>query len=373
MNKTLKPFLNIGPGRIINRNLESLGWSQKDLAEVLGMAPNIVNELILHKRKITVDIARKLAKAFNSSPEFWMNLEVKYRLNSKINSAEEKKLKATEIKALIRKHMPIADMAKKGWIEKSKSLESLIETYQSFWNCKKLDFSFYENNSPSFLARKSNHDASFTNNYSITWLQMAHKISGNLKGKNSKYNEQNVRQLAMSIPEYTIKKNGVETFIDDLSNFGINFFILSHLPKTYLDGAAFQFNNKRYIVYTKRHDRVDNFWFTMAHELAHQIEHINDNNDCFLDNLDEIAENKKEKEADAKAAIWLKTDLILKLAEPNKNYLTDQRLNIISENTGIEKSVVLGILQYNKMIDYRKLNHNKKKISDFLPKEYYKG
>lgn len=373
MNKKVKPYINIGPGSIINRNLEELGWSQKDLSEVLGMAHNIVNEIIQHKRKITVDIARKLAKAFDSSPEFWMNLEVKYRLNSELDKNEEEKLAATEIKAHIRKYMPVSEMAKRGWIDKSKSLESLIATYKGFWRIKKLDFSFYEGQSPSFYARKSKFDAEFTKNYSITWLQMAYRCSQIIHRKHKKYDEQKLKHLLKALPDYTLMGDGPEKFINSLYEAGVQFFVLSHLPKTYLDGASYQYKKKRYIIYTKRHDRVDNFWFTMAHEMAHHLKHIKTDDDCFLDNLEDIAENNKEKEADQVAADSLKTKAILKLSEPYKNYLTQDRLDEVSHKTGVGKPVVLGILQHYDYIDYRKLNNNKKKISEYIPKEYVMG
>lgn len=370
--KKLKPFIRIGPGHIIKRNLEALGWSQKDLSAIIGLEENIISELIHHKRRITIDLARKLASAFDSSPEFWLNLEMKYQLGADVKESENKKLKATGVKAKIRRHMPVADMAKLGWLKKTLSVEGLTKLYYDFWNVDKLDFSFYEKE-VGFLARKSNNDLEFTKNYSITWLQMARKCTSTLPEKGKKYDGNKVLDLAESIGQYSIQPEGVSEFISDLYDAGIHFFKLSHLPKTYLDGAAFQFNNERYIVYTNRHDRVDNFWFTMAHELAHHIKHIHSNTDCFLDNLDEEAGNQKEKEADSLASKWLKTAEILKLAQPYSRYLSEKRLTEICEQVGIEKSVVLGILQYHKLVDYRRLSQKKAKVSPLIPKEYVRG
>ncbi|MDH5716604.1 MAG: HigA family addiction module antitoxin [Spirochaetia bacterium] len=373
MESKLKPFLNIGPGQIIIRNLEALGWSQQDLAEVMNMAPNIINEIIQHKRRITVDIARKLAKAFDSSPEFWLSLEMKYRLNTEIDKKEIVKLAATEVKAKIRRHMPVADMAKLGWIKKSLSAEALENMYRQFWNTNTLDFSFYEKATTGFHARKSNNDAEYTKNYSITWLQMAHKRAEDFVQKTKKFDIKYLEQLGSSIHEFTLKENGISEFIKALNDAGVQFFVLSHLQKTYLDGAAFQYKNKRFIVYTARHNRADNFWFTMAHELAHHVKHIKNNEDCFLDNLDETAENKIEKEADSLASEWLKTKQILKLAKPYENYLSEHRLNEISQKVSVETSLVLGILQYHDMVDYRKLTKYKKPVKPLIPKEYIKG
>jgi HTH-type transcriptional regulator/antitoxin HigA len=50
-----------------------------------------------------------------------------------------------------------------------------------------------------------------------------------------------------------------------LNNAGVVFFVLPHLQKTYLDGAAFFVDHTPVIVYTGRYKRIDIFWFTVAH------------------------------------------------------------------------------------------------------------
>ncbi len=62
---------------------------------------------------------------------------------------------------------------------------------------------------------------------------------------------------------------------DYLQSFGIHFVISQHLPKTYVDGAVFKSQDgKPVIVLSLRHDRVDNFWFTLFHELGHIVKHL---------------------------------------------------------------------------------------------------
>ena len=50
---------------------------------------------------------------------------------------------------------------------------------------------------------------------------------------------------------------------------GVHFVLVPHLPKTYLDGAAFTIDDHPVVGMTLRYDRVDYFWFTLTHELAH--------------------------------------------------------------------------------------------------------
>jgi HTH-type transcriptional regulator/antitoxin HigA len=57
---------------------------------------------------------------------------------------------------------------------------------------------------------------------------------------------------------------------DTLAKLGVILITLEHLPGTFVDGAAIcRGDGVPVIALTLRHDRVDNFWFTLLHEIAH--------------------------------------------------------------------------------------------------------
>lgn len=84
-----------------------------------------------------------------------------------------------------------------------------------------------------------------------------------------------------------------------LAKNGIQMVIERHLPKTHLDGAAMlDTSGAPVIALTLRYDRLDNFWFTLCHELGHVALHLGRGDQkCFFDDLD-FAEGGVEKEAD---------------------------------------------------------------------------
>ena len=50
---------------------------------------------------------------------------------------------------------------------------------------------------------------------------------------------------------------------------------MNHLPRTHLDGAALRLRDGRPVIgMTLRYDRIDNFWFTLLHELSHVALHM---------------------------------------------------------------------------------------------------
>src|SRR5207249_11322864 len=69
------------PGAFIREELEARGWSQRDLAEVLGRPFQAVNAIVNGRKQITPRTARELEAAFGSSAAFWLNLEMAYQLH----------------------------------------------------------------------------------------------------------------------------------------------------------------------------------------------------------------------------------------------------------------------------------------------------
>ena len=64
------------PGEIIRYEfLDPLGITQQQLADAIGVSRVRINEIILGKRSITPDTAFRLAKFFNTTPEFWIGLQ----------------------------------------------------------------------------------------------------------------------------------------------------------------------------------------------------------------------------------------------------------------------------------------------------------
>ena len=63
------------PGEYIREELDARGWTQLDLAEILGRPPQAINEVIAGKRSITPEMAKGLSAAFGTSAQLWMNLQ----------------------------------------------------------------------------------------------------------------------------------------------------------------------------------------------------------------------------------------------------------------------------------------------------------
>lgn len=64
------------PGEIIKEMyLRPLGLTQEEFAKALGISRPRANELVNGRRSVTPDTAFRLAKAFKTSPQYWLNLQ----------------------------------------------------------------------------------------------------------------------------------------------------------------------------------------------------------------------------------------------------------------------------------------------------------
>ncbi|MDP3030151.1 MAG: HigA family addiction module antitoxin [Deltaproteobacteria bacterium] len=69
------------PGKIVKEDyLAPLSITIKDLAELLGVSRKTLSKIINERGAITPDMALRLSRAFDTTPDFWLNLQKNYDL-----------------------------------------------------------------------------------------------------------------------------------------------------------------------------------------------------------------------------------------------------------------------------------------------------
>src|SRR5258708_12223267 len=116
------------PGEQLKDFLEGKGWSQTDLAEILGRPVRLVNEIIAGKRAITPETAQGLGAAFDMSPVFWMRMEAEYQVSRERSHNSEPVARRARIYAKV----PLKEMIPRGWIEHTPDLDALERAFSTF-------------------------------------------------------------------------------------------------------------------------------------------------------------------------------------------------------------------------------------------------
>ena len=142
--------------------------------------------------------------------------------------------------------------------------------------------------------------------------------------------------------------DGPVRIMDWMRHHGIHFVIESSLPGMHLDGAALKLvHGNPLIALTLRYDRLDNFWFTVLHEVGHIKKHFLElNHQVFLDDFEAAGErDEKEAEADAFARdafiprdVWRRSDAY--------RFRTKLAIFSLAKELGINPAVIAGRLRY---------------------------
>ena len=140
-----------------------------------------------------------------------------------------------------------------------------------------------------------------------------------------------------------------------LARHGITLVIEKHFKRTFLDGAAMLDNDRPIVALTLRHDRFDNFWFALLHELAHVAKHLTAEAPVFIDDLDRSNPQKVEAEADAMAAEALIPEKSWRTAKVRTTLLSEDAIAFADE-IGVHPAIVAGRLRHEEK-NFRLLSH----------------
>ncbi len=147
----------------------------------------------------------------------------------------------------------------------------------------------------------------------------------------------------------SVLKDGPLRAQEFLQNKGIKLVVVPHFKRTYLDGAVLiNEKDEPIIALSLRYDRLDNFWFTLAHELAHlSLGHVHAvDGRCIIDDLDlRESQDKIEKEADELAEESLIPGDLWK-SHPARNTHTLTDVLDLAAKADIHISIVAGKIRF---------------------------
>jgi HTH-type transcriptional regulator/antitoxin HigA len=154
-----------------------------------------------------------------------------------------------------------------------------------------------------------------------------------------------------SLVSLSSRENGPRQAMSLLRSRGINIIVESQIAGLRLDGAAFRIREMPVIGMTIRHDRIDNFWFTLLHELAHVFLHQQSGLATgFFDDLDKVEPDEVEMEANEFAGSLLISTERWKMS-PARISKSPRAVEEFAKQLGIHPAIVFGRIR-NERNDY---------------------
>lgn len=355
------------PGEFIRDELEARGWAQRDLAYILGVKEQAINPIMSGKRGISPDMAQSLSKAFGISAEYFLNLQKAYELST-ARAADP----AIERRAKLQSVFPIREMIKRNWFEDTQDISLLEAQVMRFFQTNSMD----QVPCLAHNARKGG-DYSETTALQWAWLFRVKQIAGEIVVQ--PYSEKRLRTALEDMERYLVDPEEIRNIPRLLSEAGVRFVIVETLPKANIDGVCFWLDAKSPVIgMTCRHDRIDNFWFVLRHELEHVLNKDGQNEELTsarVDvDIDPEAQDLPDEEMRANASasqFCADQDALDSFLVRKYPYMAERDTLGLARRLQRHPGIIVGQLQYKMAVQYKVNKYNwlskhKVKIRQFL-------
>lgn len=345
-----KPAEVLQPGEFLREELEARGWTQGDLASILGRSQRLVSEVVTGKRSITPETAKGLSEALGTTPELWLNLQNSWELSQTSSSGA-----GVSRRAKLYSIAPIGAMLRRGWLERSDSIDVLEKQVLDFLEIRSVaeEPTFWP-----FVARKSTAYMSDTI-AQRAWILHAKHLAETLDA--ARFTRDSFESALQRLKLLVADPEEIRKVPSLLAECGIRFLVVEHLKSTKIDGASFWLDNHSPVaVVSLRYDRIDAFWHTLAHELAHiknrdslRLRRPTIDSDLLEDARSKGKKPREEQLADAFAEEFLvpKTELENFVARVRPLFSADRILGGAAR-LGVHPGILVGQLQFRGEISY---------------------
>jgi HTH-type transcriptional regulator / antitoxin HigA len=228
--------------------------------------------------------------------------------------------------------LPKKELVRRGWISSEDDLSSMVPLLQEIHSHRE-----------NALFRKSD-----TANIALcaawkSWVSTTAKMAvanqdiGEFLGIDKNY--------LKGIAKLSIDVSSIASLPDRLAKNGIVLIYERTLPRMKLDGVVFKLDSGHPVIgISFRFPRLDNFWFTLMHELAHISLHMNILGDPIFDDLETDSEEVAEKQANRLAKDSFVESYLWRNCDP-KYDKSDKAVIEFAKKIGIHPAIVAGMLQ----------------------------
>lgn len=324
----------LDPIEAILLRMDQLGLKKVDLVPYMGSLPK-VSEVLARKRPLNLAMIRKLHRGLDIPADVLL-------------AQTEDAVNLDETLPYDMARFPFKEMFARGYFEGCSGLREAKDRTEEWIRRFMRGFDLQPIHQARLRAPMHQSGSRLMDEYALlTWHVAVLKKARQLKLKSAYVRgcltEERLRELA----RLSRFEQGPRLAQEFLADMGIALVFEEHFNKTYLDGAAMFDGDVPVVALTLRHDRLDNFWFALLHELVHVQKHLGSDNLFIADNLEDKVHQQttEEREADEGArdilipqAEWLASGLAV---EPSM-----QAAMALADRLRIHPAIVAGRVRH---------------------------
>jgi HTH-type transcriptional regulator/antitoxin HigA len=330
------------PGVYIREELDARGWSQRDLAFILGYSEQTITKVISGKSGISAEMAKALGEAFGTSASLWAGLQKEWELREARDPDPSIKARAG-----LQKRYPIREMISRGWLEEAE--QSVLEMQFTRF------FELEDNDNVSFAAAARKTDDRHSPE-ELAWLYRVRQLARDIDVPS--YSVEKLRAALPRLRSLMVDAEDIRFVPEILNECGVRFVIVEKLHNCKIDGVCTWIGEQPVIGMTIRHNRLDNFWFVLIHEIEHAIQGHGKNGEEIIDsNLDD-PESEVVLDADISAQEAVADHAAKNFPFPNEKlvsfyrrkapYVAEKDVIGFSSLNEVHPAIVVGQIQFLK-------------------------
>ncbi|MDR6530593.1 HTH-type transcriptional regulator/antitoxin HigA [Caulobacter rhizosphaerae] len=333
------------PGVFIREEIEARGWSQRDLAFILGYTEQTITKVISGKSGISAEMAKALGEAFGTSASVWAGLQKEWELREARDPDP-----SIRARAAMQGKFPIREMISRGWLMEAE--QSVLEMqFARFFELEQAN-----DNYVAFLAAARKTEQNHHRPEELAWLYRVRQLARQMETPT--YSEEKLRQSLPQLRSLMVDPEDLRLIPGVLAECGVRFLIVEKLVNCKIDGVCTWIGDQPVIGMTLRQNRLDNFWFVLRHEIEHvlagdgrdgrEIIDVDMENPNSIINLDDDLRKMEEAADEAAKNFPFPHEKLTSFYRRKHPYISEKDVIGFSSLNEVHPAIVIGQIQYLK-------------------------
>ncbi len=283
-------------GDIITETLSSKSLKQSELCDITGIAKPILNDVIKGRRNITAEMAILIESVLGISADKLLQIQISNDLEKAYKDEKViKRLKDMSDWAILSKKVSLP-ILKKLCPSDNSIHDKLIKTLDFFQVSSIEDFLELSDKEERQSYFKKSDKLHVDTTALFTWKHYCINQSSKTK-INNPFDKNRIDELCHKIIEITTENRDTydrvqRVFLD----YGVRLLYIPKEGQVPVDGLSFWIGDNPTVIITKRLTNIDNFAFSVMHEIGHIKLHLLNNSETFI-NINSEDIDKQEEEA----------------------------------------------------------------------------
>lgn len=283
-------------GEIITERLEAKDMKQSELCDLTGIAKPLLNDVVKGRRNLTAEMAVLIESAIGLSADAMLSVQMACELEKAYNDANIiSRIQAMSDWDEIKEKVSVPVLKKLGFGKSN--VTDKVATIMRLFHVSGIDeFKKIASEEQKMTYFKKSEKLNVDRVALFTWKYYCMDVASETPMRTS-FKKESINKLAQEVKSVITENNNTYERVKEVfMESGIRLLYIDKIGQVPVDGMSFWLDANPTIIITRRLQNIDNFAFSVMHELGHVKMHLKENSSALV-NIDGVELDKMEAEA----------------------------------------------------------------------------